>query len=452
MGGLEIALVAAGLTGVALFASISAHFAQKRTVRPPSTEAPVPELEALLQPRDVPLKVRVLGDAGPSGAATRIVVEGVCDRLVLFLEAPGAPGAPREQAGPLWTTREHELGDPEFDRQFRVLGPQPLALALLDAETRRLLRNLAVHQIAVGRGALRLEVRLSHRRPSRTIEGRGRDAVAVARRLLPQADLAPRLAENARKDPVPAVRLRNLLTVAREHPDHPATRPALKAASADRDPEVRLRAAVALGREGHGVLRAMIEAPATDDAHREPAIRSLGADIPDDVLLRVLRRCAGSGLHPGGPPDQPRSARACVAALGGKRTPEAVSSLQALLLGNPFLAADAAQALGSVGGEDAEAALVGALEGEVFEGRLAAADALGEAGSPAAVPALRAAERQGVEMRRRARQAVAAIQARATAAPGAVSLAGGEAGQVSVVEDASGRVSLPAGARAREGT
>jgi HEAT repeat protein len=449
MGGLEIALLAAGFVAVAVFSSVSVHFAQKRSARQSSPPAAaVPELEARLQPPDVPLKVRVEADSGADGAGTLIVVEGVCDGLVLFREVPGAaPGSPGvgESAGPLWTTPELEVGDAEFDRTFRVLGPQPLVLALLDGETRRLLRALALNQmgeISVGRRALRVDVPLSHRLHPKAVEDRGHAAVAIARRLVPPVDVAQRMAANATRDPVPAVRLRNLLAVAREKPDHPATRAALKAGLADRDMEVRLRAALALGREGREALLAMADAPHTTDVHREAAIRGLGGEVPQELLVRVLRRCVRSGARPG-PPDEPRSARACIAALGGCRTPEAVSTLQALLLGNAFLAADAGRALGRIGGGDAEAALIGALDGEVFESRLAAAEALGEAGSAAAVPALREAERHGVEIRRRARQAIEQIQARVQAAPGAVSLAGGEAGQVSIAADASGRVSLP---------
>jgi hypothetical protein len=449
MGGVEIALLAAGLAAVAAFTSIAAHFAGKRSARREEpADAPVPELEALLQPADAPLKVRVLADAGPYRTATRIVVEGVCDRLVLYLEAPpgyaaGSPGV-GERAGPLWTTPELEVGDPEFDRVFRVLGPQALVLALLDAETRSLLRGLVHFQtgeIAVRRGVLHVDVQLSHRQHPKSVTERGRAAVAIARRIMLPVDVATRLADNARRDAVPAVRLSNLLAATREYPDHPATRAALKAASADRHPEVRLRAALALGREGHGVLRAMAEDHGASDTHRDSAIRGLGDDISEEVLLRVLRRSLG--VRPGDPPEQPHAARACVAALAHRRTPEAVSRLQALLLANASLATEAARALGEIGGEDAEAALIGALDCEVFESRLAAAEVLGEAGTVAAVPALREAERYGVEMKRRARQAIERIQARATGAPGAVTLAGAEAGQVSVVEDQAGRVSLP---------
>jgi HEAT repeat protein len=162
----------------------------------------------------------------------------------------------------------------------------------------------------------------------------------------------------------------------------------------------------------------------------------------------VLGRSVGAQLT--GTPRYPRAARACLAALVRARPRDAVSRLQAVLLSNVFLALDAARALGKIGGGDAEAALIGALEGDVFESRLAAAEVLAEVGSIAAVPALREAERQGLQIRRLARQAIADIQARATGTPGAVSLAGAEAGQVSIAEDFSGRVALSSSRRSQE--
>jgi len=83
--------------------------------------------------------------------------------------------------------------------------------------------------------------------------------------------------------------------------------------------------------------------------------------------------------------------------------------------------------------------------------RAAAAESLGRIGSPQAVASLResaGAHRFDGALRRAARHAIVEIQARVTgASPGQLSLAAGDAGQVSLVdEDQRGRVSLePAG-------
>jgi hypothetical protein len=84
--------------------------------------------------------------------------------------------------------------------------------------------------------------------------------------------------------------------------------------------------------------------------------------------------------------------------------------------------------------------------------RIFVAEALGRGGAIAAVPALRAAMRSsasGIVFQRVARQAIAAIQARATgASPGQVALAEAESGQISLASDAeAGHVALAAEGR-----
>jgi HEAT repeat protein len=111
------------------------------------------------------------------------------------------------------------------------------------------------------------------------------------------------------------------------------------------------------------------------------------------------------------------------------------------------LAITAAQALGASGSPAAEAPLVRALAQSASDVAAAAAEALGSVGSAAAVLALKeAADSTGAStgLRRAARQAVAEIQSRLQgASPGQVSLAEGEAGQLSLAgEDPVGRVTL----------
>jgi HEAT repeat protein len=113
----------------------------------------------------------------------------------------------------------------------------------------------------------------------------------------------------------------------------------------------------------------------------------------------------------------------------------------------------AARALAMTRDPSAEVPLLRALRDGPRDLRLAAAVALGAAGTAAAVAPLREAESGDAEMRRAARQAVAEIQARAVgAAPGQLSLTGGEAGQLSLASDEEGRLSLaeapPGGRRA----
>jgi hypothetical protein len=111
------------------------------------------------------------------------------------------------------------------------------------------------------------------------------------------------------------------------------------------------------------------------------------------------------------------------------------------------LAVAAANGLGTTPSEAGERALVAALDHDAAAVRTAAAGALGRIGSPQVVASLRkcaATHRFDGTLRRATRHAIVEIQARVTgASPGQLSLAAGEAGQISLVdEDQRGRVSL----------
>jgi HEAT repeat protein len=150
------------------------------------------------------------------------------------------------------------------------------------------------------------------------------------------------------------------------------------------------------------------------------------------------------------------TARACVEILGhsGGGT---VDVLAKVLERERFeLAAAAALALGRTGGSAAEEALILALQHVDAGVQIAAARALGEAGSAAAVLPLKDAARgsRQAELVRATRQAIAAIQSRlpgassgqlslTVAADGQLSLATAEAGQLSLTAEAAGQLSLP---------
>src|SRR5262245_17720761 len=63
-----------------------------------------------------------------------------------------------------------------------------------------------------------------------------------------------RLAENARIEPFAWDRVQNLLALVGGHPEHLATRSALRDALEDESAEVRLQAGFALGAEGRATL------------------------------------------------------------------------------------------------------------------------------------------------------------------------------------------------------
>jgi hypothetical protein len=318
--------------------------------------------------------------------------------------------------------REIEIGDPSFDGEYYVQGHAPLALAILEPGTRRRLAGLLRGSVPIeGRepvevdasladGVLEVRVKESGLSGSREhVPAILAEVLAVARRLVAPKDVAGRIAANVGREGEAGARLQALLMLAREFRQHPATRTALLAARKDRSEDVRLRAAMALGEEGRDTLVDLVTRADTGDSCAARAIVSLGERLSAKAAGAALRRALGGA-------GRPLTARACLEALGQRGRPEA------------------------------EGLLLEALRSEDAPVSVAAAQALGRAGTVAAVVSLRAAAERGGDLRRAARQAIAEIQARlAGAEPGQLSLAGGEAGALSLADGEAGTLSLATG-------
>lgn len=365
--------------------------------------------------------------AGDKGQAVRVTVfvPGPPDSIALRLR----PESPFVQGG------EIEVGDVSFDSTFFVEGPPPQVLALLDAETRRLLFRAGTEsRLEMSSGSLKAymaDKKVSDLLPL---------LIEAAERLALPMEIPQRLAENARKDPAARARLHNLHLLIREFPGEPETVEALRAASTDPSPEVRLRAAKELRAEGHSLLLELAES-LEDDVISAEAVATLEREgkLPFEILKRILLRAArGRRL---------KTARACLVAFGYRRAAEAAGLLvEVMEQEEGELAAVAAWALGTIGSPANEPALIQALKRDLAGLRVAAAEALGRVGSVTAVfPLKEAAEgsRFDLELRRATRQAIAEIQSRLPgASPGQLSLAGAEAGQLSLAADPAGQVSL----------
>jgi hypothetical protein len=344
---------------------------------------------------------------------TRIVVGGLGYGLAFRRESVGT-ALEKNVLG----RSDIELGDAEFDRSLYIQGAPELACALFDAETRRLVLDLMELKgspvLVLADAELRLELPERDRWPeSGRWHLRLRQAlpmtIALAQRLRCPDDVAARLAANASGEPLATVRLRNLRALFESLPHRETTHRALQGALADDDVEIRLWAAIALGDEGRPALLQLAADGRMVDAWSARAVEALG---PHLALARAKELLAEARRH-----NRRATARACLESVGRHAEPE----------DEPFLLA--------------------ALEWATDDAPAAMAEALGRVGTVAAVMPLRsAAERIGDDrFRRAARQAIATIQSRQPgASPGQISLAAGEAGQVSVVdEDTRGRVSLP---------
>ncbi|HEX2645272.1 MAG TPA: HEAT repeat domain-containing protein [Thermoanaerobaculia bacterium] len=358
-------------------------------------------------------------------------------RFRLRIAIPGLAGfdiSIRPESPVLKWTPEIALGAPELDDAFSVQGPDRVVSALLDAEARRLM-------LAIDNGSRSLRLQYGE------VEAEIKETELV--RLLPQmldlghrfaglGDIRQKLAENARQDPEPGVRLHNLLLLVHESPEAADSREALRQACLDPSPRVRLGAALELGSEARNTLLELAE-ETEDDGISAQAIARLSGELTvqqaRDLLLAALRR------------RHLETARSCLTALAASGTAEAVEALVEVLdRESGDLAIAAAEALGAAGNPAAEPALIRALERPAANLQAAAARALGRVGTAAAVLPLKEA-REGslsINLLRATRQAIAEIQSRLPAASaGQLSIAETEAGQLSFASDPGGQLSMP---------
>lgn len=384
---------------------------------------------------------------------TRVVIGAEHSRLsALTLRREDLGIAVRKRLG----TRELELGDAEFDEQVYLEGPATLARAVLDTETRWIVRELLkgrFHRrgkvfaleadVTCQEGELRADLGARSAREFNEVFPDVLGALLdVARRLSPPEDLAVRLAQNVRQEPKSAVRLQDLVTLLREFPEHPATRETARAAVADEDQDVRLRAALVLGDEGRATLLELAASSSVTEPCSAQAIDALREHLPLERAQAILRQALVDRRL--------ETAAAVLASLGRRRDPEALATIaRALDRDEGGVAVAAARALGASGQGGAERPLIQALSSRDEALRVAAAAALGRLGSSEAVLPLKEAMARHPEqvlLQRTARQAVAEIQSRLTGAvPGQLSLAdapAAEAGQLSLADAEAGRLTL----------
>ena len=326
--------------------------------------------------------------------------------------------------------RDLRIGAEDFDRTFRIVGPVPLALAVLDGETRPRLAEVLGGSLSLkGQPALaalavlrtnQLTVAVAHPKAvlrkdlGEQVLGALEAVLDLAARLAKPQDVAVRLADNLRHEAEAQVRHNCLDLLLREYPDHSATREALALVREDSDGELRYEAAVASGKEGRETLRQLVTSETASEACAVRAVEALGVFLTVEEAAEKLRKN-----------------------LRFRRSEVARALIETITRHGR---------LGRRGDAELEELLIAILEEPTPKLVLAVAEALGAVGSVAAVPALRAVEDGGGrQAARAARQAIAEIQGRLEGAEhGQLSLTGSEAGALSLLgEDPAGRLSLP---------
>jgi HEAT repeat protein len=347
--------------------------------------------------------------------------------LVVTVEGPRIPrGLSFDEGG----GEDVLTGDAVFDDTIEVRGQPSVVLALL---TRSVRDKVAVF---VRNGGTLRDGRLTGRTRLTVAQS---DIPACARmtwrlaEALSSADgggICQRLARNAVEDPVPGVRLLNLLQLHDTFGDSTEAREASRAALADASPWVRLSAARFLHEEVE-TLEALSRDREVPDQAAAEAVALLAARLPSDragpLFVDVMKTRTGE------------AAREAIDQLGRLRHAPAFGPLVVVMdRGDARTAAAAATALGALGDPRAEVSLLRVVERDALELRTAAVRALGVVGSIRSVaPLLALLDKRALDA------------ATATAIRGAVSsiqsrLVGAEAGQLTVAasEAESGRLSL----------
>jgi len=330
--------------------------------------------------------------------------------------------------------REFESGDRIFDRMFDIAGSPRHVCALLDAKARALLIHEAAKcRLEIVAGEIRAPMYDSQL--SDVLPG----LLDLGHLFSQPRDVTLCLQENARQDPIPKVRLQNLLLLVREFPGEPGTVEELRRACSDSSPKVRLWAARELGAEGRDVLRQLAASPQDDDCSAQ-AISALGLELPFEDARAILGQ-AMEGRHV-------QTACAALEVLGRYGTATAIDDLARVTTQErDELAVAATRALGMTGNAAAELPLISALWYGTMAVRVAAANGLGRLGSTAAVLPLKETAKRSAynsDLLKAIRQAIAEIQLRLLpgASPGQLSLAGSEAGQLSLAPAGAGQLSL----------
>lgn len=330
-------------------------------------------------------------------------------------------------------------GDGAFDAAVRLKGTdEARALATADATLRDLIRT-AVGSFDARCNGARLRAMI---RSSADAEEAAKALIHIAERLSRLRETPEALAANARRDPVAGVRLENLVRLRDVHGSWEGTAATLLAiAQADPEGAVRLEAARSLQVDAATPLLAAI---ATDEAApadvRAAALREALVHLPPDAAREAVVRCVDM-----------RAPALCLVALRhceelGWRPPDPEKTLLIATEGWERPIRAAALRLLDASDPASEAALYEALASRDPEAQRAAALAIGETGTTAAVERLLPLA-QGVltdgAVREAAARAISQLQEGAREAAGGLALAeSDDAGRLSLDPDHRGAVSV----------
>lgn len=332
----------------------------------------------------------------------------------------------------LFGNADIQVADSGFDERVLVEGDELQVVAALTASARRAISSFLSDSGRLTGGELYWETRGNVTDVGRLVS-QARAMSELGRTVsLRDTTIPERLAHNAVRDTLPAVRARNMELLFTRFSGHPSSKEVAHKAVQDRDPTIRLLAAVQLGVEGLPVIRELMVAQAGHAHARVKVVHHLAAFYPDERVVPLLEMAATDLV-----PDVRSAAIGALAAQGHR------GLLSTLLQAAPKerdegVCVVMARAFGRLPDPRGEGALLELLEREDTRVRRAAAEALGQVGSPRAVEALLPHTKgffTNSELKETASAAVSAIQGR---------IRGAGSGQLTLAEPAAhqGAISL----------
>ncbi|MGC4120022.1 MAG: HEAT repeat domain-containing protein [Myxococcales bacterium] len=261
----------------------------RRLARELSLEHPDPELAGI---RIVTgtldgVKVALAEECDPASGAPHVVAveaRGLPEELVLRAE-DRLEALKKAVAG-----EDVQVGDPDFDRKVSVQGPQDVVLSVLGRAGRRAALQVVERGAVVKSGTIRLELARAAKHDEVVAAVR---VVAEAAASLAARPVALALEANAKADPEPEVRRRNLEVLLRAWGRHDAVGRALQSALVDPSPQVRVLAAKQV-----------------DDARALPVLLALVEDPEAPAAVRWASRAT---------PGPSRCCRSCSSRAGRRR-------------------------------------------------------------------------------------------------------------------------------------
>lgn len=218
--------------------------------------------------------------------------------------------------------RDLEIGDPHFDQEVRVRTRTPnRAVASLHARARARARSSLATGATLDDGTWKRQRRGMVTDPE-WLSGAIRSLVATAKAVAPQGSVGQSLTDMATSDPIAGVRLRALEALVAERVASDAL---LEQALRDREPRVRLCAAIALGTRGAAALEGMLDQPGVG---AEAAVARARLALPRGPELQTQLEAALLAAAQGEPPNLE-----AIDALGSIGTVAAVPGLLSLVEG-----------------------------------------------------------------------------------------------------------------------